>query len=541
MKKNDVFRTKITAYTSEGLGICRINDTVVFVPETAVGDELNVRITKIASNLAYGRKEALITPAQCRIAIDCPSFPRCGGCDFRHISYEEELRFKKQRVADCLQRITGIGMEPEEIIGADNIHHYRNKAQFPVQEINGSPEMGFYRERSHSIIPTERCLIQSKDCEAIIKALKNWMVRYNVKAYDEVAHAGIIRHLYTRTSTKNGDTLVCIVTYGNKLPHKNELIECITSACPSVTGIIQCTNNTHGNRILSDDYTLLWGKDHIYDNIGNLSFKISARSFFQVNTEQAFKLYSKAKEYAELSGGEDVIDLYCGTGTIGLFMADKAKSLYGMEIISQAIEDAKKNALANGIKNATFEVGDAGGFSADKLGVDPDNTVIFVDPPRKGLDEALITTIDQFSPKRLVYISCDPATMARDVKLFIEKGWKVDRCCTVDMFPRTRHVETVVLLSQLKSTDHIKVEIDLSGDDLTPSEAKGTYDDIKRYIYERYQVKVSSLYISQVKRKLGLPVGECYNKPKSEEVRVPNCPEEKERMIAEALRYFKMV
>ena len=449
MKKNDVFRTKITAYTSEGLGICRINDTVVFVPETAVGDELNVRITKIASNLAYGRKEALITPAQCRIAIDCPSFPRCGGCDFRHISYEEELRFKKQRVADCLQRITGIDMEPEEIIGADNIHHYRNKAQFPVQEINGTPEMGFYRERSHSIIPTERCLIQSKDCEAIIKALKNWMVRYNVKAYDEVAHAGIIRHLYTRTSTKNGDTLVCIVTYGNKLPHKNELIECITSACPSVKGIIQCTNNTHGNRILSDDYTLLWGKDHIYDNIGNLSFKISARSFFQVNTEQAFKLYSKAKEYAELSGGEDVIDLYCGTGTIGLFMADKAKSLYGMEIIPQAIEDAKKNAIANGIKNATFEVGDAGCFSADKLGVDPDNTVIFVDPPRKGLDEALITTIDQFSPKRLVYISCDPATMARDVKLFIEKGWTIDNCCAVDMFPRTRHVESVVKLHRI--------------------------------------------------------------------------------------------
>ncbi len=446
MKKNEIYTTEITAYTSEGMGLCRINDIVVFVPETAVGDKLDVRITKVASSYAYGRKEKLLSPSPGRIDIDCPAFPRCGGCDFRHISYEEELAFKKQRVSDCLERITGIDLKPEEIIGAENTSHYRNKAQFPVQNINGEPQMGFFRERSHDIIPVENCLIQNEDCTSIICALKAWMKKYSIPAYDEIAHTGIVRHLYTRSSTKTGEFLVCVVTYTSNFPHKDELITALRSVCPKICGILQCINKSHGNRILSEDYKLMWGEGYIYDYIGELKFKISAQSFFQVNTEQAFRLYSKAKEYAELTSGEDIIDLYCGTGTIGLFMSDKARSLYGMEIIPEAIKDAGINAELNGITNAKFEVGDASDFSAEKLGLSPDNTVIFVDPPRKGLTEELITTIDNFDPKRVVYISCDPATMARDVKSFIAKGWEAKRCCAVDMFPRTRHVESICLL-----------------------------------------------------------------------------------------------
>lgn len=448
MKKNDIFATEITAFTSEGLGICRINDTVVFVPETAIGDKLNVRITKVTSSYAYGRKESLISPAKCRVTSDCKAFPKCGGCDFRHITYEEELKFKLQRVEDCVRRIAGIDLAPECIIGAKKINNYRNKAQFPVQNVNGTPELGFYRERSHDIIPTQSCLIQHADCPDVVNIFKQWMNKYSIQPYDEISHNGIIRHLYTRTSTSTGDFLICIVSYTDKIPYIKELTKMLLNTNIKISGIIQCINRSHGNKILSDDYRLLWGKDYIYDCIGELKFKISAQSFFQVNTEQAFKLYSKAKEYAQLTGNEDIIDLYCGTGTIGLFMCDKARSLYGMEIIPQAIHDAKINAEINGISNAIFETGDAGKLSLESKKFDPCNTVVFVDPPRKGLDKALIDSIAEFSPKKLVYISCDPATMARDVKIFAEKGITVQKYCAVDMFPRTRHVETVCLLSK---------------------------------------------------------------------------------------------
>lgn len=448
MRKNDIFTTEIIAFTSEGMGICRINDTVVFVPETAIGDKLEVRITKVASSYAYGRKEKLITPAKCRINSDCPSFPKCGGCDFRHITYEEELKFKLQRVEDCVRRIAGIPLSPEKIIGAKHIDNYRNKAQFPVQNVNGTVQLGFYRERSHDIIPTDICRIQHENCPQITKAFKAWMTKFNIQPYNEITHSGIIRHLYTRTSSSTGEFLVCIISYTDSVPHSKELIDILLATDVNIKGIILCVNKTHGNKILSDSYKLLWGEDFIFDNIGKLKFKISAQSFFQVNTEQALELYSQAKEYAQLTGREDIIDLYCGTGTVGLFMCDKARSLYGMEIIPQAILDAKINAELNGINNANFEVGDAGNFSLKDKKFEPDNTVIFVDPPRKGLTPELIESIAEFSPKKLVYISCDPATMARDVKLFTQHGISVLKYCAVDMFPRTRHVECVVLMTR---------------------------------------------------------------------------------------------
>lgn len=448
MKKNDIFTTEITAYTSEGLGICKINGMAVFVPETAIGDKLNVRITKVMTSYAYGRKEQLLTPSPNRIASDCSAFPRCGGCDFRHISYEEELRFKKQRVADVLQHITGIDLVPQDIIGADNICFYRNKAQFPVKLYNGITELGFYRERSHDIIPIEQCKIQHPECKGVIAALKKWMNEYNIPPYDELKLNGTVRHLYVRSSTATGELLVCVITNTDAIPHAERLVEYITKACPSVAGIVHNVNKTNGNKILGNKFTVIYGRDHIYDTIGKLKFKISVRSFFQINTMQACKLYSKAKEYAELSGKEMVIDLYCGTGTIGLFMADSAKEVFGMEIIPEAIHDANENAELNGISNATFKVGDATDFDSKLLGKSSTDCVVFVDPPRKGLTEKLINTITDMQPLRIVYISCDPATMARDLKLFIANGYTPTKCTAVDMFPRTRHVESVVCIER---------------------------------------------------------------------------------------------
>lgn len=447
MKKNDIFTTQITSYTSEGLGVCRIDGTVVFVPETAVSDVLEVRITKVMKSYAFGRKERLITPSANRIASNCPAFPKCGGCDFRHISYEEELAFKKQRVEDALHHITGINLSPEEIIKADSIDFYRNKAQFPVRACGGKTQLGFYRERSHDIIPIDLCHIQRPECSDIIKALKKWMDEYNILPYDEINLNGTVRHLYIRSSSSENEFLICIVTNTDTLPHADKLTEYMLSACKTITGIVQCINKTAGNKILGDKYKTIYGRDFIYDNIGRLKFKISVQSFFQVNTAQAYKLYSRAKEYAELTGNENVVDLYCGTGTIGLFMADKAKSVFGMELVPDAIKDAMLNAQLNVIENATFAVGDASEFDKNIFAGDSADTVIFVDPPRKGLTEKLIATITEMNPTRVVYISCDPATMARDLKQFIQSGYEPVKCTAVDMFPRTRHVESVVLLS----------------------------------------------------------------------------------------------
>lgn len=446
MKKNDIFTTQITSYTSEGLGICRINEMAVFVPETAVGDILEVRITKVMKSYAYGKKERIITASASRTDIDCPAFPRCGGCDFRHISYEEELLFKKRRVEDALRHITGIDLLPEKIIGAEKICFYRNKAQFPVKMYDGKPELGFYRERSHDIIPIDLCRIQRSECKDIISALKQWMKEYDIPPYDETTLTGTVRHLYVRSSSASGEFLVCIVTNTDVLPRAEVLTNYITKACPAVGGIVHNINKSSGNKILGDEYKTVYGRDYIYDNIGNLRFKISARSFFQVNTEQAYKLYLQAKEYAGLTGKENVVDLYCGTGTIGLFMADSAKKVFGMEIIPEAIADAKQNAAFNGISNAEFRVGDAADFDGSVFGKDNSDCIVFVDPPRKGLTEKLICTIADMKPVKTVYISCDPATMARDLKLFIQKGYTPVKCTAVDMFPRTRHVESVALL-----------------------------------------------------------------------------------------------
>ncbi len=533
MKKNDLYTVEISDMNNLGAGICKIDGKVVFVRGGVTGDKLEIGIIKSLSDYAVARVNKIIESSPIRSENDCPSFKRCGGCSFRHVKYESEKIFKKNYVENAFKKV-GLSVEVEDILSTGHPDRYRNKVQYPVGK---DWRIGFFAEHSHDIVEVSDCLAQDGDFTEILDEIVKFGKEKNIEPYDFESGKGLVRHIYLRKGRGSGEIMVCLVANGKKLPNSDELCRRLTSRFPDIKSIILNINEKRTNVILGDKNTTLWGKDTIDDIFCGLKVKISPLSFYQVNRECAELICKKASELADLKAGESLVDLFCGIGTIGLSMIKNFPDahLIGVEIIPDAVENAKENAAANGMTNARFICGDANSPEIT------DADVIVVDPPRKGCSAELIKRISETSPSRVIYVSCNPDTLARDCKLFDTEGYAVTKAFAADMFSRTGHVETVVLLSHLKSTDHIKVELDLSDEEPTVSESKGTYDDIKKYIYKRYQVKVSSLYISQVKRKLGLPVGECYNKPKSDDARVPNCPEEKERMIVEALRYFKMI
>ena len=536
LKENSIYTGTVEGYSSEGLGIVRLDGAVVFVPGTVRGEEIDLRITKVMKTCAAGEVVKLRKPSPERTKPECPYFGQCGGCDFQHMSYTEELRAKRQRVQDALTRLGGTDLQVEEILGAKDPTHYRNKSQYPV---GPGGTIGFYKARSHQVVGVDRCLIQSEVSDKTARAVGDWMRRYKISAYDERTGKGLVRHLYVRVNRK-GESLCCVVANGKQLPREPELAAFVRAAAPRTVGVVLNTNTKKGNVILGDKYRTLWGQDFLMDTLCGLRFKLSVPSFYQVNRDQAEVLYGKALEFAGLTGEETVLDLYCGTGTITLCMAAKAKKVIGAEIVPPAIADAKENAARNGIENAEFFCGDAADIAAklEQDGLRPD--VITVDPPRKGLSPEVIASVAAMGPERVVYVSCDPATLGRDVKLFAELGYRAIRACAVDMFPGTRHVETVVLLSKLNTKQHIEVELNLDELDLTSAESKATYDEIKAYVLEKHGLKVSSLYISQVKRKCGLDVGQNYNLSKKEDAKVPQCPPEKEAAIMDALKHFQM-
>lgn len=451
LNKNEIYQTEITGLTSEGNGVCRIDSMAVFVPNTAVGDILNVRIVKVLKKYAFGIVENIITPSNDRITPDCPISTKCGGCILRHISYEAELKFKHQRVYDAITRIGGIdGSLVGEIVPAENINSYRNKAQLPIAyDSNGNITVGFFAQRSHRVIPVDGCLLHSNAFNPIIDCFIEFANKYRLTPYDEKSHSGLLRHLYMRHAMATDEIMVCIVINGKKLPHEDELCTKLISVNNKIKTIVINTNCDKTNVITGKECRTIFGNGYITDTLCGLSFRLSPLSFYQVNRTQAEKLYTLAKEFAKLKPNEILLDLYCGTGTIGLTMADCVAKLYGVEIIPQAIEDAKINAKINNIDNAEFFCGDAA-LAAEKLanrGIKPD--CIIIDPPRKGCDAALIETItNKFSPSRVIYVSCDPATLARDLKIFNESGYYVNKLVPVDLFPRTGHVETIVLLSK---------------------------------------------------------------------------------------------
>ena len=450
MKKNEIYEAEIIDYTTEGSGICRIDGMAVFVPNTAVGDRCEIRIVKTEKRFAYGRLEKLLSPSPDRVSPDCGVFGKCGGCTFRHISYEAELRFKRKRVFDALTRIGNVdGKLIGEIVGSERSDGYRNKAQLPLTvDKDGRIRAGLLAPRSHRVVCSDSCALQSEDFNKAVSVFLKWAEAEGIPVYDERSHTGVLRHLYLRSADATGELMVCVIANAKELRGEKRLVSELREALPGLKTVVLNINREKTNVIVGSVCRSLWGDGYITDELCGLRFRISPLSFYQVNRAQAERLYGIAADFADLKDGETLIDMYCGTGTIGLSMAKHAKSLIGIEVVEQAVEDARLNAERNGIKNAQFICSDAAETAASLAvrGISAD--CIVLDPPRKGCDASLIGTVSEMKPAQIVYVSCDPATLARDVKLFSERGYFVNKAVPVDMFPRTAHVETVVLMSR---------------------------------------------------------------------------------------------
>lgn len=576
-KKNDIVTVSIEDIGNDGEGIGKVEGYTLFVKDAVIGDVVEARITKCKKNYGYAKVEKVVTPSSFRVEPKCPYHRQCGGCQIQAMSYERQLIYKQDKIRSNLLRIGGFAPEKidavmEPIVGMEEPWHYRNKAQFPVgYDREGNLVTGFYAGRTHDIIANTDCVLGAPENKLILEAILSYMRENHVTAYRESTGKGLIRHVLIRTGFMSGEIMVCLVVNGTKLPMEEKLVEKLRGISlagtgesgrdKKITSISISINKEKTNVIMGQDIRVLWGSRYIQDTLCGLNFSISPLSFYQVNPRQTEKLYGIALEYARLTGNETVWDLYCGIGTISLCMAKKAKQVYGVEVVQQAIEDARENACANQIGNVEFYEGKAeevlpafyekealreqaqGAFGeriesrrGDKFHPD----VIVVDPPRKGCDEKCLETMLKMQPERIVYVSCDSATLARDLKVLCEGGYELQRLRGVDQFGGTVHVETCVLLSKLKSTQHIKVEIDLDEMDLTKAESKATYAEIKQYVLEKYDLKVSQLYIAQVKRKHGIIERINYNTGEGK-ARVPKVPLEKEKAIEDALKYFQMI
>ena len=542
-RKNDLVTLEIEDCGIDGEGIGKADGFTVFVKDAVIGDTVTAKIIKAKKNYGYGRLMEVLKPSPYRVEPKCEFARQCGGCQLQALSYDQQLVFKTNKVKGHLERIGGftdIPMEP--IIGMDELFHYRNKAQFPVgRNKEGKIVTGFYAGRTHNIIENRDCALGVAENKEVLDRVIAHMEKYGIEPYNEATGKGLVRHVLIRYGYFTKEVMVCLILNGNKIPKEEQLVKSLCEI-PGMTSITINVNKKHSNVILGEEIRLLWGQEYITDRIGDISYQISPLSFYQVNPMQTQKLYAKALEYADLHGEETVWDLYCGIGTISLFLAQKAKFVRGVEIVPAAIENAKENAKLNGLENTEFFVGKAEEVlprEYKKNGVYAD--VIVVDPPRKGCDETLLETMVEMNPERIVYVSCDSATLARDLKYLCERGYELRKVCPVDQFGMTVHVETVVLLSQQKPDDTIEIDLDLDELDATSAELKATYQEIKDYVLKESGLKVSSLYISQVKRKCGIEVGENYNLPKSENARVPQCPKEKEDAIKAALKYYAMI
>ena len=543
-RKNDIVTLEIVDCGTDGEGIGKADGFTVFVKDAVIGDTVKAKIMKAKKNYGYGRLMEILKPSPYRVEPVCPSARQCGGCQLQAVSYEEQKVFKEKKLRGHLERIGGFHDLPmEPLIGMDEPYHYRNKAQFPVgRNKEGRIITGFYAGRTHAIIENRDCTLGIPQNKDVLDRVIAHMEKYNIAPYDEMTGKGLVRHIFVRYGFFTGELMVCLIINGQELPHQKELIEKLCEI-PGMTSISLNINKKRNNVILGEKVKTIWGQEFITDKIGDISYEISPLSFFQVNPKQTWKLYSKALEYADLHGEETVWDLYCGIGTISLFLAQKARFVRGVEIVPAAIEDAKRNAKINNIENVEFFVGKAEEVlprEYEKNGVYAD--VIVVDPPRKGCDEMLLKTILKMQPKRVVYVSCDSATLARDLRFLCDNGYELKKVCGVDQFPQTVHVETVVLLSK-GEVDSKKIRVEFSLEDMDMSEFQdgATYTQIKDYVLEHSGLKVSNLYISQIKRKCGIEVGKNYNLPKSEDSRQPQCPPEKEKAIREAFKYFGMI
>lgn len=543
-KKNDLVTVKIEDMGHDGEGIGKAEGYTLFIKDTVIGDVVEAKIMKMKKNYGYARLVRVLEASKDRTEPKCSVARACGGCQLQFLTYEKQLEFKKNKVVGNLERIGGFSdISVEKVMGMENPWRYRNKAQFPVgKDKEGNLITGFYAGRTHSIIPNTNCYLGVEVNEEILNAVLDYMRENHVEPYDEVTGKGLVRHILIRYGFKTKEIMVCIIINGRKIPNAAGLVEKLKDIS-GMTSITLNVNTKRNNVILGNEILSLWGKDYITDYIGEVKYQISPLSFYQVNPVQTEKLYGTALEYAGLTGKEIVWDLYCGIGTISLFLAQKAQKVYGVEIVPAAIEDARKNAELNGIENAEFFVGKAEEVLPAKYkedGVYAD--VIVVDPPRKGCDGALIETMLSMKPERIVYVSCDSATLARDLKVLCEKEYQVEKVAVCDMFPGSVHVETVVLLSKGDiDSKRVKVEFSLEDMDMSEFQNGATYEQIKEYVLCKTGLKVSSLYISQVKRKCDLEVGKHYNMAKSEDAKQPQCPKEKKEAIMDAFKHFGLI
>ena len=455
LQKNEIIELTVTGVSGEGSGVARyVSDEypapgfVVFIPATAVGDRLRCRIVKVQKSHAFGIVEELLEASPDRVAdTGCPVYGRCGGCNWRHVSYEAECRYKQEWVQDTLRRVGDVAAPVLPLMGGDTPDRYRNKAQFPVAaDKDGRPLIGFFAPRSHRIVPCKDCRLQPEGYAAVLEAVEGWMVDNAVPAYDEMAHRGLVRHVYIRQAAITGEMMVCIVCTDKHLPAEEDLVQRLIAAAPQMISLSVNINPERTNVILGRRTITLWGADSIVDRLCGLHFRLSPHSFYQVNHAQTEKLYRLAAQAAALSGKETLLDLYCGTGTIGLSMAHTAGAVIGVEEVEAAVRDAKKNAAANRIRNARFICADAAQAAAQLAGEGTHVDVVVLDPPRKGCAPDLIDTVAGMAPQRIVYVSCDPATLARDLKLFADKGYTTRWVQPVDLFPRTAHCENVACL-----------------------------------------------------------------------------------------------
>ena len=560
MKKDDVIEVKIEDMGVDGEGIGKADGITLFIKDAVIGDVVQAKIMKMKKSYGYARLLEVLTPSPYRIEPKCPVSRPCGGCQLQALSYDKQLEFKENKVRNNLKRIGGftdIPMEP--IAGMKEPYHYRNKAQFPIgRDKDGKLTAGFYAARTHSLIPVDECYLGAKINEPILGKILQIMEQEHIEPYDEKTHTGLVRHILIRFGFTTKEIMVCFILNGKKLPKQEKFIAALTEI-PGMTSISVNRNEKDTNVIMGEKTITIWGSDYITDYIGDIRYQISPQSFYQVNPAQTKVLYEKALEYAGLTGTETVWDLYCGIGTISLFLAQKAKKVFGVEIVPQAIADAKKNAALNDITNVDFFVGKAEEVYPSYVSEHKEEAkaeVIVVDPPRKGCEESLLSTIVSMAPERIVYVSCDSATLARDLKYLCGHGYELKRVQAVDQFCQTGHCETVVLLSkgakdpvdlcsartevERRMVDSRKVKVGFSLEDMDLSEFKGkaTYEQIKAYVLEQTGLKVSSLYIAQIKKKCGLDVGENFNLAKSENTRQPQCTTEKEEAIMQAFSHF---
>ena len=547
LQKNQILTLRIERLSSDGSGVAHSADgEAVFVPGTAPGDEARVRIVKDCGRYAFGILDELLTPSPDRIPVDCPVAGPCGGCSLRHLDYAAELRAKQESVLDAFRRIGGLEVPVLDILPSPEVDRYRNKVQFPVGvDKNGAPCIGFYAGRTHRIVPCPDCKLQPGVLNKIGNALCAFFAQQGIRPYDEQSGKGLVRHIFLRRGAHSGQIMVCLVCTRAKLPHAEQLCTALREQFPAISTILLNVNAKNTNVILGGENHILYGPGYIEDTLCGVPVRLGPLSFYQVNTLAAERLYGVAAQYAQLTSDDALLDLYCGMGTIGLSMAERCRELIGVEIVPEAIESAKANAARMGetvAAKSRFFCADAGQAATQLAaeGLHPD--IVMLDPPRKGCDEATLSAVVRMAPRRVVYVSCNPATAARDAAWLEKNGYHAEKVQPVDLFPRTKHVETVVLLSK-GEVDSKKIRVEFSLEDMDMSEFQdgATYTQIKDYVLEHSGLKVSNLYISQIKRKCGIEVGKNYNLPKSEDSRQPQCPPEKEKAIREAFKYFGMI